>query len=37
MKIKCIGVDLAKHVFQVHGVDEAERVVVGKRLTRGQI
>lgn len=37
MKIKCIGVDLAKHVFQVHGVDEAERVVVGKRLTRGQM
>ena len=37
MKIKRIGVDLAKHVFQVHGVDEAEVVVVRKRLTRGQM
>ena len=27
-KITTIGLDLAKHVFQVHGIDEAEGVVV---------
>ena len=37
MKLKRIGIDLAKHVFQVHGVDEAEQVVVRKRLTRSQM
>ena len=37
MKIKRIGLDLAKHVFQVHGVDEAEEVVVRRRLTRSQM
>jgi transposase len=37
MKLKRVGIDLAKHVFQVHGVDEAEQVVVRKRLTRGQM
>lgn len=37
MKLKRIGIDLAKYVFQVHGVDAAEQVVVRKRLTRGQM
>lgn len=37
MKLKRVGIDLAKHVFQVHGVDEGEQVVVRKRLTRGQL
>ena len=32
-----IGLDLAKNVFQVHGVDEAGSVVVRKRLRRGQV
>ena len=27
MEITTIGLDLAKHVFQVHGVDEADRTV----------
>lgn len=31
------GLDLAKSVFQVHGVDGAERVVVQRRLRRGQV
>jgi transposase len=35
--ITTIGLDLAKHVFQVHGVDAAERVVVKKRLRRGEV
>ena len=32
MKLKRIGVDLAKSVFQVHGVDSHERVKVRKQL-----
>jgi carotenoid cleavage dioxygenase-like enzyme len=35
--ITTIGLDLAKNVFQVHGVDEAGGVVVRKRLRRGQV
>lgn len=37
MQITTIGLDLAKSVFQVHGVDEAGRVVVAKTLRRGQV
>ncbi len=37
MKIKRIGIDLAKHVFQVHGVDEVEQVVLKKRLRRSEM
>lgn len=37
MKIKRIGIDLAKHVFQVHGVDECEKAVLKKRLRRGEM
>jgi transposase len=29
--------DIAKNVFQVHGIDAAERVVVRKQLRRGQV
>ena len=36
-EIKTIGVDLAKHVFQVHGVDAAGECVLRKRLQRGQL
>lgn len=31
-----VGVDLAKHVIQVHAVDAAERLVCSKSLRRGQ-
>lgn len=34
MEIIRIGVDLAKNVFQVHGVDRAEKTVWQKRLPR---
>jgi len=37
MKVTRIGLDLAKNVFQVHGVDRDERVVVRRRLLRGQV
>jgi transposase len=32
-----IGLDLAKHVFQVHGVDAHERPVLRKRLSRSKV
>ena len=37
MQIATIGLDIAKNVFQVHGVDASERVVVRKQLRRGQV
>src|SRR3990170_4833236 len=36
-KIIRIGVDTSKSVFQLHGVDEAEKPVLRKRLTRDQL
>lgn len=35
MKISRVGVDLAKNVYQLHGVDAREHVVWQKRLRRG--
>lgn len=35
--VAVIGLDLAKSVFQVHGVDGAGRVVVRQRLSRGKL
>ncbi len=37
MQISTMGIDVAKNVFQVHGVDAAERVVLKKQLRRGQV
>lgn len=37
MKITTIGIDLAKNVLQVHGVDERGKVVLKKQLKRGQV
>lgn len=34
MNVKRIGIDLAKQVFQLHGVDYNEKVVLKKQLTR---
>jgi hypothetical protein len=36
MEITTIGLDLAKRIFQVHGLDAAGRVVVRKSLRRAQ-
>lgn len=36
MNITTIGIDLAKSVFQVHGVDERGKVVLRKQLKRSQ-
>ena len=32
-----IGVDLAKNVFQVHGIDAAGTVVIRKKLRRSEV
>jgi transposase len=32
--VTTVGLDLAKHVFQVHGVDASGRVIVAKALRR---
>ena len=37
MEIMTIGLDLAKSVFQVHGVDAAGKTVVRKALRRAQV
>ena len=37
MQITTIGLDIAKNVFQVHGIDAAEKVVVRKQLRRNQV
>jgi len=37
MKITTVGFDLAKHVFQVHGVDERGHAVVKRKLRRAQV
>ena len=37
MQITMIGLDIAKNVFQVHGIGAAERVVVRKQLRRSQV
>ncbi|MDE2110037.1 MAG: IS110 family transposase [Alphaproteobacteria bacterium] len=36
-EIITIGLDIAKHVFQVHGVDEAGTVVIRRKLRRGEV
>ena len=35
--ITTIGLDIAKSVFQVHGIDAAGEVLVRRRLSRGRI
>src|SRR5712671_1454349 len=36
-EITVIGLDFAKHVFQVHGADPDGRPALRKRLRRGQV
>ena len=36
-EVRVIGLDLAKHVFQVHGADASGRVMFRKQLRRGQV
>ena len=37
MQVTTIGLDIAKNVFQVHGIDAAEKVAVRKQLRRGRM
>jgi len=36
-KVTTIGIDLAKNVFQVHGIDAAGQVVLRRKLRRGEV
>ena len=36
MEIATAGIDLAKNVFQVHGVNAQAKAVLGKQLRRDQ-
>ena len=37
MKVTTVGLDLAKQVFSVHGVDEHGKAVLRKRVPRGKV
>ena len=37
MQISTIGLDIAKNVFQVHGIDGSEKIFVRKQLRRSQV
>jgi hypothetical protein len=37
MQVTTIGLDIAKNLFQVHGIDARGRVVLRKRLTRTKV
>jgi transposase len=37
MQIITLGIDLAKNVFQLHGVDARGRVVFSRRVKRSQL
>jgi len=35
--VSIVGLDLAKRVFQAHGVDENHEVVIQKKLSRSEV
>lgn len=37
MQVSTIGLDIAKNVFQAHGIDAAGRTVITRQLRRGQV
>ena len=37
MKVTTVGKDLAKNVFQLHGVNEFGKTVIKKQLRRDQV
>src|SRR5437764_14441080 len=37
MQVTTVGLDLAKRIFQVHGVDAAGKVVIRRRFQRSEI
>lgn len=36
MKVSTLGIDLAKNVFQLHGVDHEGHTILRKKLTRAK-
>ena len=36
MQVNTIGLDIAKNVFQIHGIDAAGQPVLRKKLRRGR-
>ena len=36
-QVSTVGLDLAKHMFQLHGADSAGAVVFRKKLRRGEV
>lgn len=36
-KVSTVGLDVAKHVFQVHGVDAEDAAVVRRKLRRDDV
>ena len=37
MRIKMLGIDIAKNSFQLHGVDNTGKALLRKRLPRNQL
>ena len=37
MKLTAVGIDLAKQVFQIHGIDQHGKVLVRRQLRRDQM
>jgi len=37
MKVTTVGLDLAKHVFPVHGVDAHGKAVLRRQISRGKL
>jgi hypothetical protein len=37
MQVTTVGLDLAKHVFQVHGIDQNGQVLIRRQLRRGEL
>ncbi len=37
MQVTTVGLDIAKHVFQVHGIDDAGQVLIRRQLRRSEM
>jgi len=37
MQITALGIDLAKNIFQLHGINERGKVVLSRKVTRAKL
>jgi transposase len=37
MQVTTVGLDLAKHVFQVHGIDQNGQVLIRRQVRRSEV